>query len=114
VRPLVLRYPLAYEHVAELLAELGVEVDPSCIWRWVQAYAPELNKRTQSGSSFPCPPGRRHPAAVALLDVPALQRRELAPAQGTAEKHRKNRTVPFAFDGVDVGLSEQVARLFPG
>jgi transposase-like protein len=25
--------------------ERGVEVDPSCIWRWVQAYAPELNKR---------------------------------------------------------------------
>ena len=40
-----LRYPLAYEHVAELLAERGVEVDASCIWRWVQAYAPELNKR---------------------------------------------------------------------
>jgi len=38
-------YPPAYEHVAELLAERGVEVDPSCIWRWVQAYAPELNKR---------------------------------------------------------------------
>ena len=31
-----LRYPLAYEHVGELLAERGVEVDPSCIWRWVQ------------------------------------------------------------------------------
>ena len=40
-----LLYPLAYEHVAELLAERGVEVDPSCIWRWVQVYAPELNKR---------------------------------------------------------------------
>ena len=40
-----LQYPLAYEHVSELLAEHGVEVDPSCIWRWVQAYAPELNKR---------------------------------------------------------------------
>src|SRR5436305_6791338 len=40
-----LRYPLAYQHVAELLAERGVEVDASCIWRWVQAYAPELNKR---------------------------------------------------------------------
>jgi transposase, IS6 family len=40
-----LRYPLSYEHVAELLAERGVEVDASCIWRWVQAYAPELNKR---------------------------------------------------------------------
>jgi transposase-like protein len=40
-----LRYPLSYEHVAELVAERGVEVDASCIWRWVQAYAPELNKR---------------------------------------------------------------------
>ena len=26
-------------------AERGTEVDASCIWRWVQAYAPELNKR---------------------------------------------------------------------
>ena len=40
-----LRYPLAYEHVAEMLAERGLEVDASCVWRWVQAYAPELNKR---------------------------------------------------------------------
>src|SRR5256885_2742865 len=40
-----LRYPLSYEHVSELLAERGVAVDPSCIWRWVQTYAPELNKR---------------------------------------------------------------------
>jgi IS6 family transposase len=40
-----LRYPLAYEHVSELLAERGVEVHSSCIWRWVQAYAPELNRR---------------------------------------------------------------------
>ena len=40
-----LRYPLSYEHVAELVAERGVEVDASCVWRWVQAYAPELNKR---------------------------------------------------------------------
>ena len=40
-----LRYPLAYEHVAELLAERGLAVDASCVWRWVQAYAPELNKR---------------------------------------------------------------------
>jgi transposase, IS6 family len=40
-----LRYPLAYEHVAELFAERGLAVDRSCVWRWVQAYAPELNKR---------------------------------------------------------------------
>jgi transposase, IS6 family len=40
-----LRYPLAYEHVSELLTERGLKVDASCVWRWVQAYAPELNKR---------------------------------------------------------------------
>jgi transposase, IS6 family len=40
-----LRYPLSYEQVTELMAERGVEVDASCIWRWVQAYAPELNQR---------------------------------------------------------------------
>src|SRR6202049_1375234 len=40
-----LRYPLSYEHVTALMAERGVEVEASCIWRWVQAYAPELKKR---------------------------------------------------------------------
>ena len=40
-----LRYPLAYEHVAELLAERGLAVDRNCVWRWVQVYGPELNKR---------------------------------------------------------------------
>jgi hypothetical protein len=45
--------------------------------------------------------------------VPAFER-ELAPAQRTAEKHCKHRTVPFSFDGVEVGPGEQVARLFPG
>jgi IS6 family transposase len=40
-----LRYPLSNEHVSELVGERGVEVNSSCIWRWVQAYAPELDKR---------------------------------------------------------------------
>lgn len=40
-----LRYPLAYEHVSELFKGTGLAVDASCIWRWVQAYAAELNKR---------------------------------------------------------------------
>jgi transposase-like protein len=44
----MMRYPLSYEHVTELMAERGVEVDASCIWRWVQAYAPELNKRCRA------------------------------------------------------------------
>jgi hypothetical protein len=54
-----LRYPLAYEHVAELLAERGLAVDASCVWRWVQAYSPELNNRCRShlkrtNKSLPC------------------------------------------------------------
>ena len=40
-----LRYPLAYLHVSELLRERGLFVDASCVWRWVQAYAPEINRR---------------------------------------------------------------------
>ena len=43
-----LRYPLAYGHVAELLAERGLAIDASCVWRWVQAYSPELNRRCQA------------------------------------------------------------------
>jgi transposase, IS6 family len=31
-----LRYPLAYQHVAELLAERRLTVNASCVWRWVQ------------------------------------------------------------------------------
>jgi transposase-like protein len=42
---LYLRYPLAYEHVAEMMAERGLGLDPSCIWRWVQVYGPEINER---------------------------------------------------------------------
>jgi len=41
---LYLRFPLAYEHVAELIKERGLAIDASCIWRWVQAYGPELEK----------------------------------------------------------------------
>ena len=40
-----LRYPLAYLHVSEMLTERGLFIDASCIWRWVQAYAPEIDKR---------------------------------------------------------------------
>jgi transposase, IS6 family len=40
-----LRYPLSYAHVAELMSERGLDVDRSCIWRWVQEYGPELNER---------------------------------------------------------------------
>src|SRR5262245_58632574 len=40
-----LRYALSYRDVEELLRERGVGVDHTTVFRWVQRYAPELEKR---------------------------------------------------------------------
>src|SRR5215471_445504 len=40
-----LRYALSYRDVEELLRERGVAVDHTTVFRWVQRYAPELDKR---------------------------------------------------------------------
>ena len=40
-----LRYALSYRDVEELLRERGGAVDHTTVFRWVQRYAPELDKR---------------------------------------------------------------------
>jgi transposase, IS6 family len=40
------RYGISYRELAEMLAERGVEVDHTTLYRWTQRYAPELEKRT--------------------------------------------------------------------
>ena len=40
-----LRFSLSYRDVEELLAERGLPVDHVTVWRWVQRYAPELDRR---------------------------------------------------------------------
>jgi transposase, IS6 family len=40
-----LRYALSYRDVEELLRERGVSLDHTTVFRWVQRYAPELDKR---------------------------------------------------------------------
>ena len=40
-----LRFSLSYRNVEKLLIERGLPADHTTIWRWVQCYAPELNKR---------------------------------------------------------------------
>jgi transposase-like protein len=40
-----LRYALSYRDVEELLRECGVSVDHTTVFRWVQRYAPELDRR---------------------------------------------------------------------
>ena len=40
-----LRYGLSYRDLEEMMLERGVKVDHTTIYRWVQAYSPELDKR---------------------------------------------------------------------
>ncbi len=42
-----LRYPLSYQDVVDLLAERGLEVTRSTVFRRVQKFGPELAKRTE-------------------------------------------------------------------
>ena len=39
-----LRYPLSFRQLQENMAERNLSVDHVTIWRWVQCYAPELNR----------------------------------------------------------------------
>ena len=43
-----LRFSLSYRDVEELLAERGLRADHVTVWRWVQHYAPELERRLRS------------------------------------------------------------------
>jgi IS6 family transposase len=40
-----LRYPLSFRQLEEIMAERNLAVDHVTIWRWVQRYAPEVNRR---------------------------------------------------------------------
>lgn len=40
-----LRYALSYRDLEEMMAERGLHVDHTTIYRWVQCYAPELEQR---------------------------------------------------------------------
>jgi len=42
-----LRYALSYRDLAEMMTERGLLLDHTTIYRWVQRYAPELDKRSR-------------------------------------------------------------------
>ena len=51
------RYSLSYRDLGEMMQERGLSVDHVTIFRWVQRYAPEINKRMRphlkmSGTSY--------------------------------------------------------------
>jgi transposase-like protein len=43
-----LRFSLSYREVEELLADRGLHADHVTVWRWVQRYAPEMERRLRS------------------------------------------------------------------
>src|SRR3546814_1803633 len=42
------RYPISYRDLGEMLAERGISVDHTTIYRWVQCYAPERSEEHTS------------------------------------------------------------------
>jgi IS6 family transposase len=51
------RYQLSYRDLEEMMKERGLTVDHTTVFRWVQKYAPEINKRVRqhlkmSGTSY--------------------------------------------------------------
>jgi len=39
------KYGISYRNLEEMLEERGVDVDHTTLYRWVQHYAPEMEKR---------------------------------------------------------------------
>jgi transposase, IS6 family len=48
------RYGISYRDLAEMMQERGVNVDPSTLFRWVQRYAPEIEKRIRPYQGSRC------------------------------------------------------------
>ncbi len=47
-----LAYPLSYRNLEEMLAERGVEVDHSSVYRWVQKFTPQLEATFRKGKKL--------------------------------------------------------------
>ena len=48
------RYSVSYRDLERMMGERGVAVDHSAIYRWVQNYAPEIEKRLRWQWRRPC------------------------------------------------------------
>jgi transposase, IS6 family len=40
-----LQFPISYRDLERMFSDRGVQVDHTTLFRWIQAYAPELDKR---------------------------------------------------------------------
>jgi IS6 family transposase len=51
------KYTISYRQLEEMMAERGVAVDHTTIWRWIQRYAPQLEKEVRWTKATPAAPG---------------------------------------------------------
>ena len=42
---LYLQFPISYRDLERMFSDRGIQVDHTTLFRWIQAYAPELDKR---------------------------------------------------------------------
>ncbi len=42
-----LQFPISYRDLAYMLSDRGVQVNHTTLFRWIQAYAPELDRRVR-------------------------------------------------------------------
>jgi transposase-like protein len=56
-----LRYQLSYRDLEEMMIERSLSVDHTTIYRWVQEYAPELDKRCRPHLKNLCNTTERRP-----------------------------------------------------
>jgi transposase, IS6 family len=42
-----LQFPISYRDLERMFTDRGIQVDHSTLFRWIQAYAPELDKRVR-------------------------------------------------------------------
>ena len=65
------KYGISYRDLAEMMQERGVAVDHTTIFRWVQRYAPEIEKRVrrcQGYRSASCRVEAKVEAAVLIVE----------------------------------------------
>ena len=88
------KYGISYRDLTEMMQERGVEVDPSTIMRWVQRYAPELEKRVRLFQEFVAGPLTR-------LDRLRLVRRE-PQAKRSCPFPASDADNPYCYPGTDM------------
>jgi transposase-like protein len=68
-----LQFPISYRDLERMFADRGIQVDHTTLFRWIQTYAPELEKRirphlrtSNDGSVAICTWGQGYPSAVRI------------------------------------------------